>query len=47
MCSSDLHGIKKEQVIGRNQTTHEGSEALWEYIRNIIEENTQKGNILE
>ena len=41
------HGIKKEQVIGRNQTTHEGSEALWEYIRNIIEENTQKGNILE
>ena len=41
------HGIKKEQVLGRNQTTHEGSEALWEYIRNIIEENTQKGNILE
>ena len=41
------HGIKKGQVLERNQTTHEGSEALWEYIKQIIEENTKKGNIKE
>ncbi len=41
------HGIKKEQILNRNRTTHEGSETLWEYIRTLIEENTQKGNIKE
>lgn len=39
------HGVKKSQVMGRNERTHEGSEVLWEYIRNIIEENIEKGNI--
>ena len=41
------HGIKKEQILNRNRTTHEGSETLWDYIRTLIEENTGKGNIIE
>ncbi len=41
------HGVRKSQVMERNAKTHEGSAILWDYIRNIIEENTKKGNIVE
>lgn len=41
------HGVRKSQVMERNAKTHEGSSILWDYIRNIIEENTKKGNIAE
>ncbi len=40
------HEVKKEQIMGRNERTHEGSEALWEYILRIIEENVENGNIM-
>lgn len=33
------HDVKKSQVMGRNKRTHEGSEALWEYARNLIEKH--------
>lgn len=39
------HGILREQILNRNETTHEGSEALWDVIKHIIDENTKKGNI--
>ena len=39
--------IKKEQVLNRNARTKEGSETLWEYVRQLIEENVKKGNIAE
>ncbi|MBO5303302.1 MAG: HD domain-containing protein [Lachnospiraceae bacterium] len=39
------HEVKKSQVMNRNAYTHEGSETLWEYIRNIIEENVKQGNL--
>lgn len=41
------HEVKKAQVMDRNVRTHEGSEALWEYIQKIIEENVLKGNLIE
>lgn len=41
------HGIKKSQIMERNQKTHEGSEVLWEYAQGMIEENIKKGNIAE
>ena len=41
------HGVRKSQVMERNAKTHEGSAILWDYIRNIIAENTKKGNIVE
>ncbi len=39
------HQIKVDQIMARNERTHEGSETLWSYIRNLIEENIKKGNI--
>lgn len=39
------HEVKKSQIMGRNEKTHEGSEVLWEYIRNIIDKNIEQGNI--
>lgn len=41
------HGVKREQIMERNERTHEGSEALWEYALNIINQNTENGNIQE
>lgn len=41
------HEVKKSQVMGRNAKTHEGSEALWEYIKNIIDKNVEKGNLID
>lgn len=41
------HGVKREQIMGRNARTHEGSETLWEYVSNIIDQNIQNGNIQE
>lgn len=39
------HEVKKTQILERNARTHEGSETLWEYILQIIEENVENGNI--
>lgn len=39
------HGVRREQILKRNERTHEGSELLWDYIRNIIEKNTEGGFI--
>ena len=33
------HDVEKSQVMKRNEKTHEGSEALWEFTKNIIERN--------
>lgn len=41
------HGVKASQVMGRNARTPEGSEALWQYAKALIEENISKGNIKE
>ena len=39
------HGVKKTQVVNRQEKTKLGSDFLWEYTQKIIEENVQKGNI--
>ncbi|MBD5097863.1 MAG: HD domain-containing protein [Lachnospiraceae bacterium] len=39
------HEIKKSQVMKRNEKTGEGSEALWEYARELIQKNTELGNL--
>ena len=41
------HGVKKSQIMKRNARTHEGSEAIWEYQKEIIEQNIKKGNIID
>ena len=37
------HGIRKAQVLERNGHTAEGSEALWEYIKEVIDDATARG----
>ena len=39
------HNVREEQIMGRNSTTHEGSEKLWEFCKKLIEENIIMGNI--
>ncbi len=39
------HGVTKSKVVGRQQTSAPGSEAIWQYTRSLIEENVQKGSI--
>ncbi len=39
------HQVRAEQIFTRNRTTHEGSEALWQYGKGLVEKNIEKGNI--
>jgi putative hydrolase of HD superfamily len=39
------HGITADRVIARNATISEGSEALWEYARSLIEGAVAKGHL--
>lgn len=39
------HGVHRDQIMGRNIRTHEGSERLWEYVKEIIEKNVEAGFI--
>lgn len=39
------HGIKKSQVIKRQEKSKAASETIWEFSRAIIERNAQKGNL--
>ncbi len=40
------HGVKKSQVVNRQKSTKEGSEEIWAFIRQLIEENVEKGNLI-
>lgn len=39
------HGVKESQIMGRNARTHEGSEELWSYVREIIQKSVDAGLI--
>lgn len=40
------HGVHLNQVLRRNQNTHQGSETLWEYeLENFIMPNIEKGHL--
>lgn len=41
------HGVKKSQVMARNERTYEGSETLWEYAKGLIEKNVADGKLLD
>ena len=41
------HGVHLSQVLKRNERTHEGSEQLWQYMRErLIQPNLEKGRII-
>lgn len=39
------HDVAAGQVFKRNERTHEGSEVLWGYAKNLIEKHVEKGNL--
>jgi len=41
------HKVTKSKVVGRQQTSRLGSEKIWEYTEELINENVKKGNILD
>ncbi len=40
------HNVKKSQVIERQKKSKPGSEVIWEYSRKLIENNAEKGNLI-
>lgn len=41
------HGVCKSQIYKRHTKTGLGSEKLWEHTQKLIEENVEKGNIVD
>lgn len=41
------HGVKKSQVVKRQEKSKLGSECIWKYSKRLIEKNVEKGNIKE
>ncbi len=42
------HGVKRSQVLKRNENVHSGSEDIWEYEKeHLIEKNVRNGNIID
>ena len=39
------HGVSIGQTMKRNETTPEGSAEIWQYTKELIEKNVEKGNI--
>lgn len=39
------HGVKKSQIYKRNAKTAQGSETVWSYMQELIQNNIDKGNI--
>ena len=40
------HGVKLSQMLKRNKKTAMGSQAVWDYAYDIIEDNIENGNII-
>ena len=42
------HGVRLDQIMGRNKVTPDGSKELWDYVNGeFIQKNVVKGNIKE
>ena len=39
------HGVEAAQILARNKHTAEGSEAIWEYQKSLLEKNIENGNV--
>ena len=39
------HGVEAAQILARNKHTAEGSEAIWEYQKSLLEKNNENGNV--
>ena len=39
------HKVKKSQIYSRNAKTMEGAEKIWEYMKDLVQKNIDRGNI--
>ena len=39
------HKVKKSQIYSRNAKTMEGSEKIWDYMKDLVQKNIDRGNI--
>ena len=39
------HKVKKSQIYSRNAKTMEGSEKIWEFMKDLVQKNIDRGNI--
>lgn len=44
--SWEEHGVKKSQVLKRDERVHEGSEVIWNYAKSLIEKNAESGTLI-
>lgn len=42
-----VHGIKKSQVEKRQISSNAGSETIWNYTKELIDNNVKKGNLID
>ncbi len=42
-----VHKIKKSQVVNRQKTSKPGSEEIWRYTEDLIDNNVKKGNLID
>ena len=41
------HGVKKSQIYKRNRHTAEGSGAIWEYMKELVEKHIRLGHVID
>ncbi len=41
------HKVNKSQVLNRQKSSQFGSEEIWGFVKNLIEKNVKKGNIID
>lgn len=42
-----VHNIRKSQVVNRQERSKYGSKEIWEYTKELIENNVKKGNLID
>lgn len=40
------HGVMKSQIMKRNEVTPEGSEVIWQYVQEILQQQIENGNLI-
>ena len=45
--SWEEHQVKKSQIYKRNRKTGEGSEAIWEYMKELIDKHIAMGHVID
>ena len=45
--SWEEHQVKKSQIYKRNRKTGEGSEVIWEYMKELVDKHIALGHVID